>query len=189
MKIESIIKRLGGTKVPMGDANYHFKPETDVPDAPHVEDVTDESHIARFLSIPEGYKVVLSDKEKAAQKDKAPPPEAIYGSESFDPEYTIHGKVWPINEIINQAFTDSKLSVGDWNLLEQAERDANIESTLDKIDEAGAGTDDDANKDDAVKAEEVAREEAVTKYKEKFGTKPHWRWNTAKINEELAAVE
>lgn len=67
MKIECTIKReleakdgdrvvkVGpGTKIPMGDQVYVFKPES--PDGPHVCEVTDQDHIARFKEIPESFK-------------------------------------------------------------------------------------------------------------------------------------
>lgn len=49
MKLELTIKRPGGTPVPIGDKNYEFKPESSAPDAPHVCEVEDESHIAILL--------------------------------------------------------------------------------------------------------------------------------------------
>ena len=53
MKIESLLKRAGGTKVPMGSAVYHFKPdEIDR----HVADVDNPDHAKVFLGIPEGYR-------------------------------------------------------------------------------------------------------------------------------------
>lgn len=53
MKIESILKRPGGTKVTMGSALYHFAPnEQDQ----HVAEVENPDHAKVFLNIPEGYR-------------------------------------------------------------------------------------------------------------------------------------
>lgn len=53
MKIESILKRPGGTKVTMGDSLYHFAPnEQDQ----HVAEVENPDHAKVFLNIPEGYR-------------------------------------------------------------------------------------------------------------------------------------
>ena len=53
MKIESILKRPGGTKVTMGDSLYHFAPnEQDQ----HVAEVENTDHAKVFLNIPEGYR-------------------------------------------------------------------------------------------------------------------------------------
>lgn len=65
LMIECIIRRPGGTQVPFGHnaANatvYHFKPENgDLNDlsVPHVCEVTDQTHMARFLTITEGYRL------------------------------------------------------------------------------------------------------------------------------------
>ena len=53
MKIESILKRPGGTKVTMGDSLYHFAPnEQDQ----HVAEVENPDHAKVFLNITEGYR-------------------------------------------------------------------------------------------------------------------------------------
>lgn len=54
MKIESIIKRDGGTVVTLEKAKYHFKPE--FPGGPHTADVNDQGHAELLLNIPEGYR-------------------------------------------------------------------------------------------------------------------------------------
>lgn len=57
MKLALRIHRTGGSIIPMPNADgrpdtvYHFKPETAAPGAPHVCEVADEAHLARFLSI------------------------------------------------------------------------------------------------------------------------------------------
>lgn len=76
MLIESIFRRKGGSFIPFGPAAkptvvYHFAPESDDKDAKHVCEVTDPDHIARFLSITEGYRLAEPEKPKKETK-KAP---------------------------------------------------------------------------------------------------------------------
>lgn len=72
MLIESIIRRPGGTRVTLDDKDYHFRP--DVHDR-HVADVKVQAHVARFLSIVEGFRPVLNDASAAsAQQQTLPPP-------------------------------------------------------------------------------------------------------------------
>lgn len=52
--IERILRDTGGTKVPLGATEYHFKELWS--DGPHVAPVEDEAHRAVFLSVPEGYR-------------------------------------------------------------------------------------------------------------------------------------
>lgn len=59
MLVECKLLRKGGTIVPMPrigapDAIYHF---TGSEKGPHVAEVEDEDHLARFLAIPDGYRV------------------------------------------------------------------------------------------------------------------------------------
>lgn len=68
MRIESIIRRHGGTVVELDGVTYEFKPEER--DGPHVCDVTDEDHIRRFLAIPEGYRALDA-------ADAVPPAEVV----------------------------------------------------------------------------------------------------------------
>lgn len=53
MLIESLIKRLGGSFVDLGGTEYHFKPVGDDGTGAHVADVTDDSHAAVLLTIPQ----------------------------------------------------------------------------------------------------------------------------------------
>lgn len=46
MKIKSLIRRVGGSTVQMGQTVYRFTPEND-----HACDVEDEAHIERFLAV------------------------------------------------------------------------------------------------------------------------------------------
>lgn len=64
MKIQCLIRRNGGSHVtfekcerwPAG--HYHFKPESDAYDAPHVATVPEELHQHRLLGMPDVYRIV-----------------------------------------------------------------------------------------------------------------------------------
>lgn len=59
MRIESILRRPGGTRVTLGGVEYHF-----VPDAEGREfcDVSNPEHAKILLSIPEGYRAAEAPK-------------------------------------------------------------------------------------------------------------------------------
>lgn len=69
MLIERILSAPGGTVVTFKGARYHFKPVED--GGPHIAEVTNPEHIARFMDIPEGYRV-----HGEAEDDDAPAPRA-----------------------------------------------------------------------------------------------------------------
>lgn len=60
MKIESLLRRKGGTKAEIDGVEYHFKPDKD---GREYADVTNMDHVGIFASIKEGYRLV-GDKEK-----------------------------------------------------------------------------------------------------------------------------
>lgn len=74
MKIESILKRAGGTKVTIEGVEYHFKADKD---GREYAEVSNDSHAAIFLSIPEGYArvetVALESPVVATQPNKPKP--------------------------------------------------------------------------------------------------------------------
>lgn len=69
MLIESKIRRKNGTHVTMGEESYHFAPDAT---GRHVADVKDPDHIARLLSITEGY---ASAEAKRGRGKKAADPD------------------------------------------------------------------------------------------------------------------
>lgn len=77
MLIECILRRVGGTRVTMGNppVNYHFKPaDPTVEDSPHIADVSDPRHAKRFLEIKEAYKAggkVDASVKKQLEEDEA----------------------------------------------------------------------------------------------------------------------
>ena len=74
MIIESIIRRKNGTVVELDELRYHFKPVG--ADPRHLAEVTRKEHIARFLSITEGYQVP----DDHAPADPIEPPAPITGT-------------------------------------------------------------------------------------------------------------
>lgn len=62
MKIECLRRRPNGTVVTIGTETYHFKPEEEGKDGPHVAPVTIKAHLARFLDIKEGYRRLPGEK-------------------------------------------------------------------------------------------------------------------------------
>lgn len=82
MKIELKIRRQGGSRVKMGNTTYHFAPEKDDPNGPHVADVTDQAHAERLLSIP-GYQEAKATRKGAKADDDStiPPPMNPDGTE------------------------------------------------------------------------------------------------------------
>ena len=67
MKIESLIKRNGGSVVEMDapSRTYHFAPVSGKHEDPHVAEVEEQSHIRALLRIREGFRVL----EGEAQQD------------------------------------------------------------------------------------------------------------------------
>lgn len=132
MKIESIIRRKDGTKVEMGDMKYHFKPSEN--DPRHLEEVTNTIHIARFLSITEGYRVPVG--EAVPELPAAPVAQDagfLIGSDAFQPIYQIGGREVQLGELVREAFETSELSEDEWNKLAQEERDSYIQDELDLL--------------------------------------------------------
>ncbi len=69
MKIESVLKRAGGTKVELDGVEYHFAPQED---GCHVAEVVKRAHIDRFLAIPEGYRLYLPEEDGQEAAPVAP---------------------------------------------------------------------------------------------------------------------
>ncbi len=62
--IESIIRRPGGSTVNIAGRNYRFEPDHE---GRHVAVVEDPDHIARFLQVPEGFRMLTAAPAPAAQ--------------------------------------------------------------------------------------------------------------------------
>lgn len=211
MKIESIIKRDPPTVITLGDTTYRFQPDDQ---GRHVADVTDKHHIARLLSIAEGYQ--LADDEslpKAVQTELnqqidlrtqqqaviEPVSDAeIKGSTVHPATFDINGEQISIDDVIAEALTASALTTREWNELDPEERHKLIDAILDAMsgdeeDPANPTPPDLTTQLDSSPATpentgrpEDEREAAAQEYKAKFGKLPHYKWTIEKIREELA---
>lgn len=79
MKIELKIRRKNGSHVTLGGTTYHFKPEGDDPNGPHVAEVKEQAHIERLLAIPQyvpAKDTAAGRKAKAQAEEKAEEQEA-----------------------------------------------------------------------------------------------------------------
>lgn len=134
MKIECLIRRAGGSRVPMEapKREYHFKPNGD--DQRHVADVDVEHHAKAFLRIKEGYRAVDGeDLPKDDHKDEIPGRE-LKGSTIHSASYTIKGgDEVSLEDLINMAFEDSGLDEQAWNSLADHQRYEFIDTTLSEL--------------------------------------------------------
>lgn len=156
MKIESIIKRDPPTEIDLDGTVYKFKPDEH---GRHVAEVTDKHHIARLLSISEGYQLAddqqqlpksvqteldreLEERAKAQQPQVLAPVEytGLRGS-------TVHpatidlgdGEQTSIDDVIAEAHQRSGLTTEEWNALPDEVRHNLIDAELDIM----SGEDDD----------------------------------------------
>lgn len=156
MKIECKLHREGGTYAEVGGVEYHFEPQ---PDGSHVADVTDEDHIARFLAIPEGYKIHGSALKSEPKKPAPKLPESLLGSSVHAATYEIGGKTVLLGDVVAAAYKESGLTVEEWNAASEDDRHQAIDEQLDLM-AANAGGED-----------EMA--ELRKQHLEKFGVEAH----------------
>lgn len=134
MKIESIIKRPGGTVIDMDAPKraYKFVPEDGVHESPHVAEVDVESHARALLRIREGFRLVEGEAplENIAvnQLDHS---ETLIGSNVHNASYVIKGgDTIQLGDLVVMAFQDSGLTHDQWNELADQERYDFIDATL-----------------------------------------------------------
>ena len=77
--IESLIKRPGGSKIPMGSVTYHFAPD-DL--GRHVATVSDTDHIARFLQSAEGFRLLGAVTAPIAPAAPPTPPVGVVSTQA-----------------------------------------------------------------------------------------------------------
>ncbi len=187
MDLECKLKRDGGTKVTIGNKEYHFQPRDD---GAHVATVADEAHQDIFLGIPEAYgpyrgkaaapkavasqKPAITDPVEAAKNTGGAPGgvDILLGSGSHPASFDIHGKTYSLGEVVAMAHTQSGLDVAEWNELAEDSRAGLIDEQLDQLQDAGPVADD--------------REALVAQYVEKFGKKPHHALGIDKLRAALA---
>lgn len=161
MKIESIIKRNPPTEIELDGTVYKFQPDEH---GRHVAEVTDKRHIARLLSIAEGYQLpgdeplasdVQAELDRAIEERSAPVSQPVLTPTDDDAlrGSTVHpatidlgdGKQVELDEIIDLAFQESGLTTAEWNALSDEDRHSLIDAILDAmapVDEGGAVNDD-----------------------------------------------
>lgn len=134
MKIESIIKRPGGTVIDMDAPKraYKFVPEDGVHESPHVAEVDVESHARALLRIREGFRLVEGEEPfEYAQPQQLDHSETLVGSNVHNASYVIKGgETIQLGDLVVMAFQDSGLTHDQWNELADQERYDYIDATL-----------------------------------------------------------
>lgn len=134
MKIESLIKRPGGTAVELPNPNrtYKFVPESGDHDDPHVAEVADEGHVIMLLRVPEGFQLAEGETAPAAiiQDSQRSSDQTLIGSDVHSAKYEIPGGSITLAELVEMAHGDSGLTVDHWNDLSDQERYDYIDATL-----------------------------------------------------------
>lgn len=204
MKIECKLKRAGGTIVPLDTATYHFTPLTD---GAHVAEVEPEQHIARFLSIPEGYRLYSADgvepevpafavaASAPVEPTQEPVVEPILTSELHPDHVTIGGQVYTVTEFAKLGFDKAGMSAEDWNSLSSDTRADFIDEALTELNEAvPAVAEEDQEQPLAVVVPPVAppaapvdeRAALAAEYEDKLGKKPHHKLSADKLRAAIA---
>lgn len=208
VNIECKLHRPGGTRAEIGGIEYHFAPQ---PDGAHVAGVADEAHVARFLSIPDAYRLYRGDAvpagalakvvsvtapvaqssepvaEVAAQpviEQPAAVAAPVVISTSLPESFDIGGKVYSLAEVSDLAREAQGMSADDWMELSDDTRTEFIEEKLDEIN--AAATEAPPAAPAPAVSNDADREALSAAYKAKFGKSPHYKWSTDKIREALA---
>lgn len=158
IKIESIIKRDPPTHITLGNKHYQFEVDEH---GRHVCELTDQAHIARLLSISEGYRLALDGAEPAPVEvpqpiaahdlptaatfqpslddDEDEGPEVLLGSDVHPAVIDIgNGKTVQLGEVVQEAFEASGFTLRQWNDQDEDERYAKIDAALDAMAAKGA---------------------------------------------------
>jgi hypothetical protein len=191
MQIECKLQRTGGTAVKLGSTNYHFTPLTD---GAHVAEVTVEEHIARFLSIPEGYRLYSADgvapevpafvvAASAPVEEQEQEVEPILESVLHPADVTIGGVVYTVNQFARMGFVKADMSAEDWNSLSVDTRADFIDEALTVLNAAAPDVEDELGEDTPppVIDEAAERVTLVAEYEAKLGKKPHHKLSVEKL--------
>lgn len=147
MKIESIIKRDPPTEVVLGDTTYKFTPDDE---GRHVAEVTDKHHIARLLSISEGFQLADGDEklsksiktelnkevEERSQGQQTLQPvdeNVLKGSTVHPATFDINGEQISIEDVIATAHEISGMTTAEWNAMPDEARHSLIDASLDAM--------------------------------------------------------
>lgn len=148
MKIESIIKRDPPTEIVLGDTTYKFKPDDK---GRHVAEVADKHHIARLLSISEGYQLAddgeklpksvqtelnkeVEERTQGQQATFQPVDENILKGSTVHPAtFDIKGEQVSIEDVIAVAHEESGMTTAEWNAMPDEARASLIDAVLDAM--------------------------------------------------------
>lgn len=168
MKIESLIKRKGGSVIEMDAPNrsYHFAPASGNHEDPHVADVEEQSHIRALLRIREGFRVLEGEGLQEEEKQQFEIDQHLVGSKIHSASYKIKGgDTIALDDLVAMAFQDSGLDCDQWNDASDEERYGFIDATLMELQEGIANEELDVDAAQAAKLkqadEEAAAEEAA----------------------------
>lgn len=150
MLIESILRRDPPTEIVLGDTTYKFKPDDK---GRHVAEVTDKHHVARLLSISEGYQLADGDEDKLPkavkkeiddqieERNKAPgliapvDENVLAGSTVHPATLTIKGEQVSIDDVIFHAHEMSGMTTAEWNAMPEDARHDLIDAALNAMDD------------------------------------------------------
>lgn len=205
MKIESIIKRTPPTEVVLGDTTYKFQPDDQ---GRHVAEVTDKHHIARLLSISEGFQLAdgdekltksmkteinkeVEDRSQGQQTLQPVDENVLKGSTVHPATFDIKGEQVSIEDVIAVAHEESGMTTAEWNAMPDEARHQLIDAILDAM--SGEQAEDPANPEtppanpvDPEVAAKAELDELKAQWKARTGSLPHYKWNADKIRAELA---
>ena len=211
MKIESLIKRKGGSVVEMDapSRTYHFAPVSGKHEDPHVAEVEEQSHIRSLLRIREGFRVL----EGEAQQDDPVHDDdlQLVGSNIHAASYKIKGgETISLDELVSMAFQDSGLDQDQWNNASDEERYGFIDATLLEL-QLGEGEPEPVKQQEEPNVEQAATQQTEEKapppaqeptaeqqlgsmsradlsdlYQKRFGRKPSTRMTIADIANALS---
>jgi hypothetical protein len=203
--IECKLIRAGGSRIPLGNTEYHFQPYTD---GAHVCEVADQDHADRFLSITEGFRLYrgegqpvnsaapvavvtkeYTDGVKATgpaplpEASPAAAPEILLGGD-YPATFDIGGTSYQLGTIVARAHEASGLTADDWNKQPQEARDAAIEQVLDSL--AAAVATPPATTEQPQVDERAA---LAAEYERLYDKKPHHNTGIEKLRELIAAKQ
>lgn len=177
MKIECILQRKGGTVVEMPGKTYHFAPQDD---GRHIADVGIETHVERFLAIPEAYRLPRGA-ESQLPATFAPVLDApvapvvsvdLLAADGYPATFEVNGTTYPIEVIKARAFADSGLAPENWNELPDDTRALKLDIVLDAIADGEITVQVPAPAPVVEQPAEPTRAVLVEQYVAKFGKKP-----------------
>lgn len=214
MLIESKIQRPAGTKVELDGIAYHFRPGHPAAEdaSAHVEDVEDDAHIGRFLSITEGFRLYRPGRVAGAtaRREAVPspasiplPPSDLVNLDAETRQQVAEEGVAPPmltgQALLRRQTPDEQAPSGSGPAPSPAEGGQvpeGHEAPEDDGDDADQGDEDgegekpaegEKPEGDAAQLDGLTRDELEARYFDLYGKKPHNRLGDARLRELLAA--